>query len=59
MFRMSNCSTRARTWLGLAALTAAVLAGGQALADAKYGPGTSATEIKVGQTIAHSGPASA
>jgi branched-chain amino acid transport system substrate-binding protein len=30
-----------------------------ALAQAKYGPGTSATEIKVGQTIAYSGPASA
>ena len=28
-------------------------------AQAKYGPGTSATEIKVGQTIAYSGPASA
>ncbi|HLG46850.1 MAG TPA: ABC transporter substrate-binding protein [Reyranella sp.] len=30
-----------------------------ASAQAKYGPGTSATEIKVGQTIAYSGPASA
>jgi branched-chain amino acid transport system substrate-binding protein len=30
-----------------------------ALAQAKYGPGTSTTEIKVGQTIAYSGPASA
>src|ERR1700726_3250042 len=29
-----------------------------ALAQAKYGPGTSATEIKIGQTIAYSGPAS-
>src|SRR5689334_11259547 len=28
-------------------------------AQAKYGPGTSATEIKVGQSIAYSGPASA
>jgi branched-chain amino acid transport system substrate-binding protein len=32
---------------------------GAASAQAKYGPGTSATEIKVGQTIAYSGPASA
>ncbi len=32
---------------------------GSALAQPKYGPGTSATEIKVGQTIAYSGPASA
>jgi branched-chain amino acid transport system substrate-binding protein len=30
-----------------------------AIAQPKYGPGTSATEIKVGQTIAYSGPASA
>jgi branched-chain amino acid transport system substrate-binding protein len=30
-----------------------------ALAQAKYGPDTSTTEIKVGQTIAYSGPASA
>ena len=47
--------------------TAALVAGlsivsfgaGSALAQPKYGPGTSATEIKVGQTIAYSGPASA
>ena len=30
-----------------------------AIAQPKYGPGTSASEIKVGQTIAYSGPASA
>jgi branched-chain amino acid transport system substrate-binding protein len=30
-----------------------------AMAQAKYGPGTSVTEIKVGQSIAYSGPASA
>src|SRR6202046_411346 len=30
-----------------------------ALAQKQYGPGTSDTEIKVGQTIAYSGPASA
>lgn len=47
--------------------TAALVAGlsfissgaGSAFAQPKYGPGTSATEIKVGQTIAYSGPASA
>ncbi len=59
MFRMSGYARSARTWLGLAALAGAMLTAGHALADAKYGPGTSATEIKVGQTIAHSGPASA
>lgn len=48
--------------LGLAAMAAlfiAPLQPGVAFAQAKYGPGTSATEIKVGQTIAYSGPASA
>ena len=35
------------------------LIAGAAVAEPKYGPGTSATEIKVGQTIAYSGPASA
>ena len=30
-----------------------------ALAEKQYGPGTSDTEIKIGQTIAYSGPASA
>jgi branched-chain amino acid transport system substrate-binding protein len=47
--------------LGAAALASLVggLIAGAASAQAKYGPGTSATEIKVGQTIAYSGPASA
>ena len=47
--------------LGAAALVSliAALVAGAASAQAKYGPGTSATEIKVGQTIAYSGPASA
>ncbi|GHE62760.1 ABC transporter substrate-binding protein [Camelimonas fluminis] len=57
---MSIHTWRARAWLGtIAALAGATLAAGAAFAEAKYGPGTSATEIKVGQTIAHSGPASA
>jgi len=42
----------------LAALAACLIAGA-AQAQPKYGPGTSASEIKVGQTIAYSGPASA
>jgi len=37
----------------------AMLAATSALAGGKYGPGVSDTEIKVGQTIAYSGPASA
>jgi branched-chain amino acid transport system substrate-binding protein len=38
---------------------ASILAAQPALAQKKYGPGVSDTEIKVGQTIAYSGPASA
>jgi branched-chain amino acid transport system substrate-binding protein len=47
--------------LGAAALVSLIagLTAGAASAQAKYGPGTSATEIKIGQTIAYSGPASA
>lgn len=57
---MSGYTRGARSWLGaIAVLAGATLATGSAQAEAKYGPGTSATEIKVGQTIAHSGPASA
>ena len=37
----------------------AVLSAPPALAQKQYGPGTSDTEIKIGQTIAYSGPASA
>ena len=46
-----------RSFGAAAALTC--LFAGAAVAEPKYGPGTSATEIKVGQTIAYSGPASA
>lgn len=42
----------------LAAAAASALPGA-AFAQKKYGPGTSDTEIKIGQTIAYSGPASA
>ena len=45
--------------VALGALVALSLVSTSAIAQPKYGPGTSATEIKVGQTIAYSGPASA
>ena len=41
------------------AVAALSLLASPALAQKQYGPGTSDTEIKVGQTIAYSGPASA
>ena len=37
----------------------AVLAGSSALAEKQYGPGVTDTEIKIGQTMPYSGPASA
>jgi branched-chain amino acid transport system substrate-binding protein len=40
-------------------LVAASLGSGVALAEKKYGPGASDTEIKIGQTMPYSGPASA
>jgi len=40
-------------------LVAASLGPGVALAQKKYGPGASDTEIKIGQTMPYSGPASA
>jgi branched-chain amino acid transport system substrate-binding protein len=43
----------------MGALVALSIVSTSAIAQPKYGPGTSATEIKVGQTIAYSGPASA
>src|SRR5665213_4588356 len=42
----------------LAAAALSLLAS-PAMAQKQYGPGTSDTEIKIGQTIAYSGPASA
>jgi branched-chain amino acid transport system substrate-binding protein len=45
--------------VALGALVALSLVSTSAIGQPKYGPGTSATEIKVGQTIAYSGPASA
>ena len=54
-------STRRQFSLGVAASVAlgGSLLGSQALAQAKYGPGASAKEIKLGQTMPYSGPASA
>jgi hypothetical protein len=44
----------------LCALTVCSLTGsGLALAEKKYGPGVTDTEIKLGQTMPYSGPASA
>ena len=45
--------------VAMGALVALSIVSTSAIAQPKYGPGTSATEIKVGQTIAYSGPASA
>ena len=44
---------------GLLGLALAALTAQPALAQKQYGPGVSDTEIKIGQTIAYSGPASA
>jgi branched-chain amino acid transport system substrate-binding protein len=54
--RRKQCPSFSRVRFALAAFAVGSSA---ALAQAKYGPGTSATEIKVGQSIAYSGPASA
>jgi branched-chain amino acid transport system substrate-binding protein len=47
-----------RTFVSLCALSALAL-GGVAHAQKKYGPGVTDTEIKLGQTMPYSGPASA
>jgi len=57
---MKSLSLRPFHWVAAAAAVAAALIGSNALAQAaKYGPGASATEIKLGQTMPYSGPASA
>jgi branched-chain amino acid transport system substrate-binding protein len=48
-----------RWWLPAAALAGAALLAGPATAQAKYGPGASDKEIKIGNTNPYSGPASA
>ena len=50
---LKRASAFAATLLGLALVTS------PALAEKKYGPGASDTEIKIGQTMPYSGPASA
>jgi len=45
--------------VALAAVLTTALAGQATAADKKYGPGASDTEIKIGQTVPHSGPGSA
>jgi branched-chain amino acid transport system substrate-binding protein len=46
-------------WLVASLALGSLLMTGNALAQAKYGPGASAKEIKLGQTMPYSGPASA
>ena len=55
---MSHLNRRSIVLAPLAAAAAAALPGA-AFAQKKYGPGVTDTEIKIGQTIAYSGPASA
>ena len=57
---MKSLSLRPVHWIAAAAAVVASLVGQNVLAQAaKYGPGASATEIKLGQTMPYSGPASA
>ena len=56
---MPNFTRRTVALASLATLVTALAPKSRALAQKKYGPGVSDTEIKVGQTIAYSGPASA
>lgn len=56
---MTTQSTRRALVLAPLAAAAAALLPTAARAQKKYGPGVTDTEIKVGQTIAYSGPASA
>ena len=44
--------------MALAAFLTAAASDAARSAEKKYGPGVSDTEIKIGQTIAYSGPAS-
>ncbi|HUP07182.1 MAG TPA: ABC transporter substrate-binding protein, partial [Caldimonas sp.] len=58
---MKPLTLRSLRWLvaGMSALTAVAMAPLVHAQAAKYGPGASATEIKLGQTMPYSGPASA
>src|ERR1700679_527014 len=46
-------------YFGLTLLVGLVFASASSAADKQYGPGVSDTEIKIGQTMPYSGPASA
>ncbi|MBX9632654.1 MAG: branched-chain amino acid ABC transporter substrate-binding protein, partial [Burkholderiales bacterium] len=48
-----------KSFAAAAVFSSAVLAVSHAHADKKYGPGASDAEIKIGQTMPYSGPASA
>ena len=54
-----STTTRRRLLVGAAAAATAAALPPLAFGQKKYGPGVTDTEIKVGQTIAYSGPASA
>jgi ABC-type branched-subunit amino acid transport system substrate-binding protein len=56
---MPNFTRRTIALASLATLATALAPKDRAFAQKKYGPGVSDTEIKIGQTIAYSGPASA
>jgi branched-chain amino acid transport system substrate-binding protein len=51
--------TNKRTTMTSLAAAGLALAGGLAFAAGQYGPGASDTEIKIGNTVPYSGPASA
>src|SRR5258705_4758767 len=46
-------------WMTAAAVMAVATIGDLSAAEKKYGPGVTDTEIKLGQTVPYSGPASA
>ena len=54
-----HTTTRRQVLVGAAAAAASATLPLSAFAQKKYGPGVTDTEIKIGQTIAYSGPASA
>ncbi|MDE2093632.1 MAG: ABC transporter substrate-binding protein [Burkholderiales bacterium] len=56
---MTFNSTRRATVLAASLAVALAMAAAPALAQKKYGPGVTDTEIKLGQTMPYSGPASA
>jgi len=56
---MNRRGSEALTGLIVFTVFASVFAANPTLAEKKYGPGVTDTEIKIGQTMAYSGPASA